>query len=32
MDAVVQVTFWNAVLDVAWPLLPAECLEVLAYV
>ena len=32
MDASVQVVFWNAVLDVAWPVLPPECLGALAYV
>ena len=31
MEAAIQVEFWNAVLDVAWVLLPQECLDALAY-
>lgn len=31
-DAITQVVFTNAFLDVAWVLLPPECLEGLAYV
>ena len=31
MDAVFQVMFLNAVLDVVWVLLPQECLDALAY-
>lgn len=32
MEAIMQVVFTNAFLDVAWVLLPQECLEALAYV
>ena len=31
MEAVMQVVFWNSVLDAAWVLLPQECLNALAY-
>lgn len=31
MDAITQVLFTNAFLDVAWVLLPPECLDALAY-
>lgn len=31
MEAVMQVVFWNSVLDVAWAVLPQECLNALAY-
>lgn len=31
MGAAMQVEFWNAVLDVAWVLLPQEYLNALAY-
>lgn len=31
MDAITQVVFFNSFLDVAWVLLPPECLEGLAY-
>lgn len=31
MDAITQVVLTNAVLDVAWVLLPQECLNELAY-
>lgn len=31
LDAITQVVFTNAFLDVAWVLLPPECLEGLAY-
>lgn len=30
-DAITKVVFTNAVLDVAWVLLPQECLNALAY-
>lgn len=31
LDAITQVVFTNAFLDVAWVLLPQECLNALAY-
>lgn len=31
MEAVMQVVFWNSVLDVAWVVLPQPCLDALAY-
>ena len=31
MDAITQVVFTNAFLDVAWVLLPPECLDALTY-
>lgn len=31
MEAAMQVAFFNGLLDVAWVLLPQECLNALAY-